>query len=53
MNHSADRDLVRKYRTEMSYTYELNMTGDAYAARDTFVTGDRSGYLAPPNGTGE
>jgi len=53
MNHSSDRDLIRKYRTEMSYTYELNLTGDAYAARDTFVTGDRPGYLAPPNGTGE
>jgi enoyl-CoA hydratase len=36
------RDL---YRQELSYTYELNLTGDAFEARNTFVTGARQGYL--------
>jgi enoyl-CoA hydratase len=36
---------VTKYRAELSYTYELNMTGDASAARATFVEGTREGYL--------
>jgi enoyl-CoA hydratase len=49
MNRSASRDLVAKYRAELSYTYELNMTGDARAARATFVDGTRSGYV-PGNG---
>jgi enoyl-CoA hydratase len=45
MNRSAGRDLVTKYRAELSYTYELNMTGDARAARATFVEGTREGYV--------
>ncbi len=45
MNRSADRDLVAKYRAEMSYTYELNMIGDAREARGTFVDGSRGSYL--------
>jgi enoyl-CoA hydratase len=45
MNRTAGRDLVTKYRAELSYTYELNMTGDASAARGTFVDGTREGYL--------
>jgi hypothetical protein len=45
MNHSVSRDLVTKYRAELSYTYELNMTGDARAARATFVDGSREGYV--------
>ena len=45
MNLSANRDLVTKYRAELSYTYELNMTGDASAARATFVEGTRAGYV--------
>ena len=49
MNRSANRDLVAKYRAELSYTYELNMTGDARAARATFVDGTRGGYV-PGNG---
>jgi enoyl-CoA hydratase len=50
MNHSVGRDLVTKYRAELSYTYELNMTGDARAARETFVDGTRRGYV--PSGDG-
>jgi enoyl-CoA hydratase len=50
MNHSVNRDLVTKYRAELSYTYELNMTGDARAARGTFVDGSRAGYV--PSGDG-
>jgi enoyl-CoA hydratase len=45
MNRSAGRDLVTKYRAELSYTYELNMTGNASAARATFTEGTREGYL--------
>ena len=45
MNRSTSRDLVAKYRAELSYTYELNMTGDARAARATFVEGSREGYV--------
>jgi enoyl-CoA hydratase len=45
MNLSTNRDLVTKYRAELSYTYELNMTGDASAARATFVEGTRAGYV--------
>lgn len=33
INRSADRDLIRRYRTEASYTYELHMSGAAAAAR--------------------
>jgi len=50
MNHTVSRDLVTKYRAELSYTYELNMTGDARAARGTFVDGTRTGYV--PSGDG-
>jgi enoyl-CoA hydratase len=46
MNRTAGRDLVMKYRAELSYTYELNMTGDARAARGSFADGTREGYLA-------
>ena len=47
MNRSTSRDLVAKYRAEMSYTYELNMTDDARQARATFITGARGSYVAP------
>jgi enoyl-CoA hydratase len=40
------RDLRQLYRAELSHTFELNMLGDAYAARQTFVDGSRQGYLA-------
>lgn len=45
MNRSADRDLVTKARAELSYTYELNMLGDAREARATFVDGSRGSYV--------
>lgn len=45
INGSIGRRIRELYRAELSYTYELNLTGDAYAARDTFVSGTRKGYL--------
>ena len=30
----------------MSYTYELNLIGDAAAARQTFLDGERGSYTA-------
>jgi enoyl-CoA hydratase len=45
MNRTTARDLVAKYRAEMSYTYELNMTDDARRARGTFVDGARGSYV--------
>jgi enoyl-CoA hydratase len=45
MNRSTARDLVSKYRAEMSYTYELNMTDEARRARGTFVDGTRGSYV--------
>lgn len=40
------RDLRQLYRAELSHTFELNMLGEASAARQTFVDGSRPGYLA-------
>ncbi|MCU1655480.1 MAG: enoyl-CoA hydratase [Pseudonocardiales bacterium] len=48
INGSVGRRIRDLYRQELSYTYELNLTGDAFAARDTFVTGTRTGYLDSP-----
>jgi enoyl-CoA hydratase len=45
INGSVGRRIHDLYRQELSYTYELNLTGDAYAARETFVSGAREGYL--------
>ena len=45
INGSVGRRIHDLYRQELSYTYELNLTGDAYAARETFVSGTREGYL--------
>lgn len=45
INGSIGRRIRELYRAELSYTYELNLTGDAYAARDTFVSGTRKGYM--------
>lgn len=44
LNASADRPIRDRYRQELSYTYELNLLGDAAAAREQFVTGERPGY---------
>jgi enoyl-CoA hydratase len=49
MNRTTNRDLVAKYRAELSYTYELNMTDDARAARGTFVDGTRGSYAPRPS----
>lgn len=46
---SIGRDIRNLYRQELSYTYELNMTGQATQARGDFVEGRRPGYLDPPN----
>ncbi|HEY2167006.1 MAG TPA: enoyl-CoA hydratase-related protein [Jatrophihabitantaceae bacterium] len=45
INASVGRRIRDLYRQELSYTYELNLTGDAFEARNTFVTGARQGYL--------
>ena len=44
MNQSIARDIRRQYRIELSYTYELNLLGEARAARQTFLDGARDGY---------
>jgi enoyl-CoA hydratase len=45
LNNTAARDLRTLYRQELSYTFELNMIGDASAARQTFLDRTRAGYL--------
>jgi enoyl-CoA hydratase len=46
LNATAGIDELRKrYRQELSYTYELNLLGEAHDLRETFVDGRRSGYL--------
>lgn len=47
INGSARRDMAALYRQETALTMELNMRGDAHAARETFVSGERRGYLSP------
>ena len=44
INSSIGRDIRRLYRVEMSYTYELNLIGEAAAARQTFLDGERGSY---------
>jgi enoyl-CoA hydratase len=44
---SGVADLRRRYRLELSYTYELNLLGEARARRADFVEGRRPGYLPP------
>ena len=39
------RDIRTAYRQELSYTFELNITGEARAARGDFVEGRRAGYV--------
>lgn len=38
-------DLRTRYRQELSYTYELNLIGEAQARRGDFVEGRRGSYL--------
>lgn len=44
MAGSIGRDIRTAYRQELSYTFELNISGEARAARGDFVDGRRSGY---------
>jgi enoyl-CoA hydratase len=44
MADSAGRDIRAKYRQEVSYTLELNMSNEARQARADFVEGRRPGY---------
>ncbi|TYL55498.1 enoyl-CoA hydratase [Nocardioides sp. BGMRC 2183] len=46
INGSARRDIEALYRQETAHTLELNMRGDARDARETFVSGERRGYLS-------
>jgi enoyl-CoA hydratase len=43
---SGASELEAAYRTELSYTYELNMMGVASADRGAFIDGARKGYGA-------
>jgi enoyl-CoA hydratase len=46
INLSIGRDVRAAYRRELSFTYELNLEGEASRQRQTFVDGMRSGYLS-------
>jgi enoyl-CoA hydratase len=47
LRHSSrSADLEAAYRAELSYTYELNMMGQASAGRSAFIDGARPGYRA-------
>lgn len=43
-NSSRVDEVAALYRAEISYTYELNIMGDAKDGRQDFLTGKRSGY---------
>lgn len=42
---SKAADIEAAYRAELSYTYELNIMGDAEAGRAAFISGERESYL--------
>lgn len=44
INGTIARDIRKAYRQELSYTLELNMSGEAHDARGDFLEGRRSGY---------
>lgn len=47
LNHSAKvYELEAQYRAELSYTFELNIRGDATDGRKAFFSGERPGYMA-------
>jgi enoyl-CoA hydratase len=46
MAGTIGRDIRTAYRQELSYTFELNISGIAREARGDFVDGRRAGYLA-------
>lgn len=43
-NSTRAHELTTLYRAEMSYTYELNIMGDASAGRSAFIEGRRGSY---------
>ena len=43
-NSTKSEELLTLYRAEMSYTYELNIMGEASAGRSAFIKGERAGY---------
>jgi enoyl-CoA hydratase len=45
-NTTKAHELRTLYRAEMSYTYELNILGDASAGRSAFIEGRRKSYSA-------
>jgi enoyl-CoA hydratase len=45
-NSTKAHELNTLYRAEMSYTYELNIMGDASAGRSAFIDGTRGSYSA-------
>lgn len=45
MAGTIGRDIRTLYRQELSYTFELNISGEAREARGDFVEGRRKGYL--------
>lgn len=50
LNSSSGLDELRsRYRQELSYTYELNLLGEAHARRGDFLEGRRVAYLHPAN----
>ncbi len=48
MAGSIGRDIRSAYRQELSYTFELNISGEAQEARGDFVDGRRAGYTSTP-----
>jgi enoyl-CoA hydratase len=45
-NTTKAHELITLYRAEMSYTYELNILGEASAGRTAFIEGKREGYVS-------
>lgn len=43
-NSTKAHELMAAYRAEMSYTYELNIMGEASAGRTAFIEGRRDSY---------
>jgi enoyl-CoA hydratase len=43
-NSTKAHELITLYRAEMSYTYELNIMGDASTGRSAFIEGKRESY---------
>ena len=43
-NTTRAHELAAVYRAELSYTYELNIMGEASAGRNAFIDGERASY---------